>query len=173
MPVQGRNWYVIFCKPHQEKQVCASLTDKGCEVYYPTCIVRTDPLRPPKEQSFFPRYLFVRAAAESVGISVFNWIPGAIGLLKYGDAPAIVPDQVIDQLKERISMSAAAYERRGCPYKNGERVRIVGGPFAGYEAIFDLSLRGIERVRVLIKMLNRPVTVDLNVNAIEKFPTPR
>jgi transcription antitermination factor NusG len=41
-------------------------------------------------------------------------------------------------------------------------VVIQDGPFAGYEAIFDTRLPGRERVRVLLKLLQkRQVPVDL------------
>jgi hypothetical protein len=36
---------------------------------------------------------------------------------------------------------------------HGDPVTIQGGPFEGYEAIFDLRLEGSKRVRLLIKLL--------------------
>ncbi len=46
---------------------------------------------------------------------------------------------------------------------------IHSGPFAGYEAIFDLRLSGSERVRVLLKMLNnRNLPIELDSQQIEK-----
>jgi transcription antitermination factor NusG len=48
-------------------------------------------------------------------------------------------------------------------------VAIHAGPFAGYEAIFDLRLSGSDRVRVLLKMLNnRNLPVELDSKQIEK-----
>ena len=173
LPACGGNWYVVFCKPHQEERVSINLTVKGFEVYYPTYQVQTDDLHPLQIKPFFPRYLFVRAAIENIGTAaMLNWIPGAIGLVKYGDTPAIVPDHIIDQLKKRISRIAAVGGPQRYMYRTGERVRIIRGPFAGYEAVFDLRLSGVERVRVLIQMLNRQVTVDLNANAIEESHPP-
>jgi transcriptional antiterminator RfaH len=51
--------------------------------------------------------------------------------------------------------------------KPGDRVVIQDGPFAGYEAIFDVRLRGAERVRVLLQLLrDRCVRVNLRVSQI-------
>lgn len=47
-------------------------------------------------------------------------------------------------------------------------MRITHGPFAGYEAIFDMRLSGSERVQVLLQMLGRLVKVQVNAGAIEK-----
>ena len=37
-------------------------------------------------------------------------------------------------------------------FKPGETVMVHSGPFAGYEAIFDVRLPGTERVRILLKI---------------------
>ena len=54
--------------------------------------------------------------------------------------------------------------------KAGDTVRIHGGPFEGYEAIFDTRLDGQERVRVLLQFINsqREVPVELDVSQIRK-----
>jgi transcriptional antiterminator RfaH len=46
--------------------------------------------------------------------------------------------------------------------RSGETVLVHSGPFAGYEAIFDVRLTGTERVRVLLKLLrNQQLPVEL------------
>ena len=54
--------------------------------------------------------------------------------------------------------------------KQGDLVRIQGGPFEGYEAIFDTRLEGNERVRVLLKLLRaRQVSVELPASQIQRL----
>jgi transcriptional antiterminator RfaH len=51
----------------------------------------------------------------------------------------------------------------------GDKVRLVGGPFAGYEAIFNERLPGTERVRVLLKLLQKRVlSVELPAGQVKK-----
>jgi transcription antitermination factor NusG len=53
--------------------------------------------------------------------------------------------------------------------KKGDKIRISDGPFAGYEAIFDVRIPGSERVRVLIQMLSdRHLPVELRAGQIRK-----
>ena len=53
--------------------------------------------------------------------------------------------------------------------KPGDPVRISSGPFAGYEAIFDMRLPGSERVRVLIQMLtDRNMPVELKAGQVQR-----
>lgn len=164
-----RNWYVIFCKPHQEIPVNNSLVAKGFEVFYPAYCVRRNKSRISKLKPFFPRYLFVKADLAADGTSALDWIPGAVGLVRYGDTPAIVPQYVVDELKKRLAELSPVGEHKFCHIEPGDHVRIVRGPFAGYEAIFDASLGGSQRVQVLLEMLDRQVKVSINQNAIESF----
>ena len=51
----------------------------------------------------------------------------------------------------------------------GDPVQIESGPFAGYEAIFDASLAGNERVRVLLKLMeDRKMRVELPAGVVKK-----
>jgi transcriptional antiterminator RfaH len=53
--------------------------------------------------------------------------------------------------------------------KRGDSVRIEAGPFAGYEAIFDGTISGQERVRVLLRFLEkRQVVVELGEHQVRR-----
>ena len=59
----------------------------------------------------------------------------------------------------------------------GDRVRVTGGPFEGYEGVFDARLSGADRVRVLLELIGefqlrsaqRAVSVELNVGNITRL----
>src|SRR5207253_8987659 len=74
-------------------------------------------------------------------------------------APAICPVSLHDALP--ILVFADLHK--------GDTVKITGGPFAGYEAIFDLRLKGADRVRVLLELLRRQVTVEIDSGSIRKL----
>lgn len=72
----------------------------------------------------------------------------------------------MSELKTQLATLEAISE---VPFKHGETVRITGGLFAGYEAIFDYQLSGSERVQVLLAFLsNYPQRIKLDINQIEK-----
>jgi transcriptional antiterminator RfaH len=55
----------------------------------------------------------------------------------------------------------------------GDPVRIVSGPFAGYEAVFDMRLPDSERVQVLLAFLSDyPQRLRLEKDAIERVKKP-
>ena len=167
-PPAGQHWYVIRSKPRRERFVYEQLNGQGLEVFYPS--VRVHPVNPrsAKERAYFPSYLFARLDLAAVGVNKLRWLPAAVGLLEFGGEPSVVPDLLIEQLKLRV---ASIKSVGGLTFDNlqpGDVVKITSGPFSGYEAIFDLRLKGSERVRVLLEMLRRQVSVEIDAGSIRK-----
>ena len=121
-------------------------------------------------RAYFPGYMFVQADLEQTGLSLFQWMPHAIGLVTFGDEAAIVPDHLIGALQRRVAEIAAAGGELFDGLNQGDTVVIQDGPFAGYEAIFDSRLPGTQRVRVLLALLSnqRRVPVELHAGQVKR-----
>lgn len=161
-------WYVLHCKPQKENHVYAYLEAQSFDVFYPTIRVQPANPRSSKIRPFFPRYMFVHTNLDEVGMSALNWVPNVVGLVRFGQDAVPVPDHVICELRQRVAQIEAAGGLTSDGLRQGDRVRIVRGPLAGYEAIFDLRLSGSERVQLLINMLGRLVKIKVNSNTIER-----
>ena len=74
----------------------------------------------------------------------------------------------IEQLKRKVSAIQAAGGLVFADLNPGDVIKITSGPFAGYEAIFDLRLKGSDRVRVLLELLRRQVPLELDAGSIRK-----
>jgi transcriptional antiterminator RfaH len=140
------------------------------ECFYPR--IRVHPVNPRsrKVKPYFPGYLFIRVDLENVGISTFKWMPHTLGLVTFGGEAAYIPDSLIQALKRQVVSINEAGGEIFDGLKRGDKVKIIEGPFSGYEAIFDHRLSGKERVRVLLKFLNsdRRVPVELDVSHIDR-----
>lgn len=166
---KNAKWYVIRAKPHRERVVHAQLSRQGMEVFFPS--VKVNPVNPraARERAYFPGYLFVHLDLEAVGANTLRWLPAAVGLLEFGGEPAIVPPALITQLKSRIASIQAAGGLVLADLVHGDVVKITSGPFTGYEAIFDLRLKGSDRVRVLLELLRRQVSVEIDAGSLRKL----
>jgi transcriptional antiterminator RfaH len=163
------SWYAIHSHPNKEDLLWQQILARGFESFYPR--IRVHPVNPRarKIKAYFPGYLFVRTDLEVSGLSVFQWMPFATGLVGFGGEPVVVPEGIIAGIRQRIGEIADAGGELFEGLKPGDPVVIHSGPFSGYEAIFDVRLAGSERVRVLLKMLNeRRVPLDLDAGQIEK-----
>lgn len=177
------HWYALHVKPHKERLVYERLLAPDgipslssadgrlpYKVFFPAVHVKPKNPRAAKIRPFFPGYMFVNADLEELGHNAFSWVPGTRGLVNFGGEPAIVPDQLILELKERVTKIETAGGLVFETYQPGERVRIVSGPFAGYDGIFDATLPGGERVQVLLSFLSRyPQRVKIDAEDIRKI----
>lgn len=161
-------WYTVFCKPCKDFQVANYLQSNDIKVYHPTLKVKPVNPRASKIQSYFPRYLFICADLDQIGISALKWTPGSVGLVEFDSKPAIVPDPFIKDLRNRIAEIEAAGGLHLDGLKQGDPVLIKSGAFARYDAIFDLRLNDQERIQVLLYWLGRETKVQINANAVEK-----
>ncbi len=147
-------WYAICSKPHKEEVLWRQLHAYGFEVFYPRYLSRTGYLSAPKLKLYFPGYLFVKTYIEAVGISTFQWMPFATGLVCFGGKPAFVPDTLVEAIRKRIQQISAP---AGVILEG--LVQIVPPTKAqssttGLEIIFDAEIPGRERVRALLKFLD-------------------
>lgn len=155
-------WFVVRSKPNRESALSKELAARMIEVYYPE--IRVQPVNPRSrsKRALFPGYLFVHVDPEMVGFSNLNWVPFSQGLLAFGGAFSDVPEHLIQQIQKQVDAINAVGGEQFLRLRRGERIRITGGPFSGYEAIFDLALPGKDRVRVLLELLSKqrvPTTV--------------
>jgi transcriptional antiterminator RfaH len=162
-------WYALKVKPHKERPVYRLLESQEVETFFPSVKVHPVNPRAAKVRPYFPGYLFVRADLDDVGRNAFSWMPGSQGLVAFGEDPAIVPDNLISELKQRIVRIQAAGGLIFDELKEGDTVRIVSGPFAGYEALFDMRLPDRQRVQILLAFLsNYPQKLQIDASHIEK-----
>jgi transcription antitermination factor NusG len=164
------HWYALRSKPRKEDVVWRQVRSQGFEVFYPRLRVHPVNPRSRKVRPYFPGYMFVKVDIEEIGLSTFQWMPHAIGLVCFGEEASIVPDNLIYAIQRRVEEIAEAGGELFDGLSSGDKVTISDGPFAGYEAIFDTRLPGSERVRVLLQLLNnqRQIPVELKAGQIRK-----
>lgn len=162
-------WYALRVKPHKERFVNQRLLSKGIEVFFPKIRVQPKNPRAAKVRPYFPGYIFVKIDLNEKGRNALRWQPGTYGLVTFGDVPAVVPENLIHELKKRLAqMKVQEIQKR--LFHKGDRVRIVNGPMSGYEAIFDAHLGGRDRVQVLLSFLSQhPQPAKLSRDDIVKL----
>ncbi len=163
-------WYALHSHPNKEELLWQQLLAREVEVFYPR--IPANPVNPRarKIKPYFPGYLFVNTDLEQMGMSAFQWMPYATGLVMFGGEPSVVPEALIYSVRHRVDEITRAGGEVLEQVKPGDKVLIQDGPFAGYNAIFDLRLPGKERVRVLLQMLSRrTIPLELDSGQIKKL----
>ena len=163
-------WYVVRSKPNKEEFLAEQLESRGFITYLPQLRVKPVNPRARKVRPFFPGYLFVQATADDdFRYSDVQWVPGSQGLVNFGSDLASLSEAIITGIKKQVdALNQAEAESRSGFHPN-EKVLIVDGVFAGYEAIFDTQISGASRVRVLLSfMKNRQTPIELSEASLRK-----
>ena len=162
-------WYVIRSKPQKEIALCSEMTMRGLDAYCPSLRVKPVNPRSRKTRPYFPGYVFVNADIELVGLSALQWLPYSQGLVSFEGEPPAVPEALINAIRKRVDQVNAAGGEDLFGLESGDEVIIQSGPFAGYQAIFDMGLSGNERVLVLLKLLeDQNMRLELPASQIRK-----
>jgi transcriptional antiterminator RfaH len=160
-------WYLLRTKTHAEQQAQDHLERQGYESYFPrfTQRLRRFGRRIHIVGPLFPSYLFLRL---QVGLQALNPVKstrGVLGIVRFGDDYAIVPQYVIDRLRHRADRHGLHVSAERIP-KPQDRLRVKEGPFEGLDAIFVRDC-GEERVLVLLNILGQERTLQLPESCIE------
>ena len=161
-------WYLVRTKIGKERWVRDQLATILPEVFLPLLEARTPrwgklvwSIAP-----LFPCYLFARLDLARHYFDV-KYMAGVQGLVSAGADPLSVPDFVIEEIKRRGVNGVVKIEEK--TLDSGERVRVVDGPFRGFEAIFERYLSGAERVAILLNALeSKGLRVVLASSAVTK-----
>jgi len=163
------NWYVLRSKPNKEALLREQLNIRKVETFSPQIRVQTVNPRSRQVKAYFPGYVFVHVDLDQMGLSVLQWMPGAIGFVAYDHQPSMVSEVLIHAIKKRVDQINAAGGELFDGLKQGDLVEIQSGPFAGYEAIFDARIAGSERVRVLLKLIQgRATKMEVPAGLLER-----
>ncbi len=147
-------WYAVSCKPRQEVTAETNLVRQRFEVYLPR--VRVERLecgqRVDRVEPLFPRYLFVHADLLTQSVSSVRSTRGVLGMVRFGNVNAVVPDAVIAELMSAEDPKHGALIRTKHVMKWGDRVRVKSGPFEGLEGVYQES-NGNKRATILLTLL--------------------
>jgi transcriptional antiterminator RfaH len=107
---------------------------------------------------------------DKINVSDLKWMPGASGLVSFGGEPASVPNLLIEALKKQVDSENESLRNEAKNFQAGDTVWIQNVPFAGYEAVFDMSISGEDRVRVLLNLLQgRQMPVEIEGKKIKRI----
>jgi transcriptional antiterminator RfaH len=160
-------WYLVYTKPQQERLALENLERQGYQAYLP--LIRNRRRRAGRYvaliEPMFPRYLFLHLSDVTD-----NWGPirstiGVSKMVRFGDMPARVPDDLIEILHSRED-EAGVQDLAPPEFKAGDRIRIVEGPMAGYEGIYQAKTSQ-ERVVILLEIVGQSSRVQLAAGHIE------
>lgn len=147
------DWILAQTKPSGESRAAVNIKRQGHEFYLPVYYDRKLKLRRP----LFAGYIFVFIK----GLH-FHWLHSTFGVSKvimFADQPAVVPLEVVTNLKARENEHGVISLPGKVELEPGDRVSLLGGPLANQTAIYE-GQAPRERAWILLEHCVQRVNVE-------------
>ncbi len=158
------NWFAVVTKPRQEQIALENLQRQDFECFLP---LAENPYQKRNKKNkrliepLFPRYLFINAIAEVQNLAPVRSTRGVISMVRFGTELAVVPDSIIQAIKNRIDPTTGLIQIKPVEIKTGDKVRVFDGPLAGITGIVH-ERNSETRTLILMELLGRQTIVQVD-----------
>ena len=152
-------WYLLRCKPRQERRAIDNLENQSFLVYCPWLYRKLA-----KPEPLFPGYIFLYCAKnqQKLQFGKVRSTRGVMNFVKFGEHFATVPEELLDGIRRQEDLI------KGEPiFKKGEIIEFADGPFKEMQAVY-LCAQGEKRSVVMLNILNRQQEIKIDSDQIRK-----
>lgn len=173
-----KQWYVIHTYSGFEGRVKTSIEERakgsGMEERIGRVLVPTEEVIEIKEgkkrvatKKFFPGYVLVEMDLDDETLQFIKETPKVTGFLG-GARPSPLSEAEVETLLHQIDVGVAQ-PRRKAQLEKGDTVRIIDGPFIGFNGIVDEVNVDQQKVKVLVSIFGRSTPVELGFLQVERL----
>ncbi len=117
------------------------------------------------QKKFFPSYLFINMICDDDTMHFVLNIPGVTNFIGIKNKPSPVDDNEINKLIKKLELEKSKEEDK-YPYKSGDRVKIIEGPFKSFTGIVDSVNVEKNKIKVLVRIFGRTTPVELTFEQV-------
>ncbi len=176
-----KKWYVVRAISGQEKKVKQyieveisrlKLNDHVSQVLIPTekIIQIRNGKKTTKERSFYPGYVLIEASLVGEIPHIIKNITGVIGFLGETKGGVPVPMRIseVNRILGKVDELTESEGTVATNYTVGESVKVINGPFNGFNGIIEEVMEDKKKIKVTVKIFGRKTPVELNFGEVEK-----
>lgn len=123
-----------------------------------------------KERNFFPGYVLIEATLVGEVAHTLRNVPNVIGFLgdtKGGD-PVPMRQNEVNRILGRVDELAETGEELNIPFVVGETVKVIDGPFNGFNGTIEAINEEKKKLQVMVKIFGRKTPLELSFMQVEK-----
>jgi transcriptional antiterminator NusG len=176
-----KKWYVVRAVSGQENKVKAyieteinrlGMSDYISQVLVPTEKVVTvrDGKKIAKDKVYFPGYVMIEANLVGEIPHIIKSITSVIGFLgevKGGD-PVPLRNSEVNRMLGKVDELAVNVDNQNIPYTIGETIKVVDGPFNGFNGTIEKINEDKRKLEVMVKIFGRKTPLELAFVQVEK-----
>ena len=176
-----KKWYVVRAVSGQENKVKnyieteinrLGLSDYVSQVLVPTekVVQVKDGKKISKEKVYFPGYIMIEANLTGEIPHIIKSITNVIGFLgetKGGDAVPLRISEV-NRMLGKVDELAVNTDNVAIPFASGETVKVIDGPFNGFNGTIEKVNEEKRKLEVMVKIFGRKTPLELSFMQVEK-----
>jgi transcriptional antiterminator NusG len=180
--VLEKKWYVVRAVSGQENKISGYIQSEverqGLGDYLEDVLVPTEKVvqirngkKIQKERTYFPGYIMIKANLGGEMVHVIRSITNVIGFLgetKGGD-PVPLRKSEVNRMLGKVDELSLNADDVAIPFVLGETVKVVDGPFNGFNGTIEKINEEKRKLEVMVKIFGRRTPLELSYLQVEKI----
>ena len=176
-----KKWYVVRAVSGQENKIKSyiesdiarlGLSDFVEEVLVPTekLIQIRNGKKVNKERNYFPGYIMIKANLSGEVPHIIRSITNVIGFLgeTKGGEPVPLRKAEVNRMLGKVDELSVQSENVVIPFKIGETIKVIDGPFNGFNGNIEKVNEEKRKLEVMVKIFGRKTPLELSYMQVEK-----
>lgn len=174
-------WYVLKSISGQENKVKSYIENEMKRLNFESFVTQVvipmekviqmkNGKKVPKEKPYYPGYLMLEANLIGEIPHIIKNIPGVISFLSLtkGGEPVPMRKSEVDRMLGRMDELSEFAADMAIPYVVGENVKVVDGPFNGFNGTVEKILEDKKKLEVSVLIFGRKTPMELSFMQVEK-----
>ena len=176
-----KKWYVVRAVSGQENKVKAYIETEiarlGMEDYISQVLVPTEKVvqikdgkKIAKEKVYFPGYIMIEANLTGEVPHIIKSVTSVIGFLgeTKGGEPVPLRQSEVNRMLGKVDELSVKIDNVAIPFSIGETVKVVDGPFNGFNGTIEKVNEEKRKLEVMVKIFGRKTPLELSFMQVEK-----
>jgi len=178
-----KKWYVVRAVSGQENKIKTYIENEiarlGLEDFVDQVLVPTEKVvqirngkKINKEKVYFPGYIMIQANLSGEIPHIIKSITNVIGFLgetKGGDPVPLRQSEVNRMLGKVDELNVDADANVVIPFSVGETVKVIDGPFNGFDGTIEKINEEKRKLEVMVKIFGRKTPLELSYMQVDKI----
>ena len=174
-------WYVVRAVSGQENKIKAYIENEisrvGMQSYIEDILVPSQKVvqirngkKVTKDKTYFPGYIMIKANLGGEMVHIIRSITNVIGFLgevKGGD-PIPLRKSEVNRMLGKVDELAVNTDNVAIPFVLGETVKVIDGPFNGFNGTVEKINEEKRKLEVMVKIFGRKTPLELSYMQVEK-----
>lgn len=173
----SKKWYVVRAAGGKEKKAKEYIENEikrlNLEEYVSQVLIPTEKIYQVKngkkvsmERIFYPGYILIEAALTGEIQHLIRNLPHISGFLTESSGkdkePVPLRQSEVNRILGRVDELAVKEEENITPFIVGEPVKVIDGPFNGFDGVVDEIMEDRKKLKVMVKIFGRKTHLELN-----------